>query len=474
MSAEKTVIVIGAGIAGLAAADTLASAGYQVTVLEASDHVGGRVRTLHAGDNVIELGAEFIHGQPPDLLKLIDELGLRSTERSGEMLFYRGDGTFEPEEEDGDESSFPVMERLKRWSEAHPTEDMSFNTWAAQQGISDEQLQGTKEYVEGFNAADAEEISVRSLAVQQAAEDAMHGHTAGAIDGGYVQLAERLAEKVKLAGGNIRLREHVIAVDWQAGIVTAVLADGERVSADRAIVTLPLGVLQAGSVRFTPEPGMVLQHASRMSMGHVCRMVLVFKRRWWAELDSPQKDLLSQLSFLVPSERTSHRERARFEVFWTPYPSTAPTLAAWSGGPDAQRFTSLDDHAIAHIACADLARIFGLDKSTVLDELASHHHHDWTRDPLACGAYSWVPVGGVSASAAMCEPVENTLYFAGEHTDTTGNWGTVHGALRSGVRAAEQILSLRLGPVLLSGPKACSMPAWAKGPGRWICKNTER
>jgi len=54
---------------------------------------------------------------------------------------------------------------------------------------------------------------------------------------------------------------------------------------------------------------------------------------------------------------------------------------------------------------------------------------------------AYVPAGAIDALDHMCEPLEGTLYFAGEHTDTTGHWGTVHGALRSGHRVASQILT---------------------------------
>jgi monoamine oxidase len=69
-------------------------------------------------------------------------------------------------------------------------------------------------------------------------------------------------------------------------------------------------------------------------------------------------------------------------------------------------------------------------------------YHDWTSDPWSRGAYSYAPVGAVNCAEVMAEPVEDTLFFAGEHTDTTGHWGTVHGALGSGLRAAERILNL--------------------------------
>jgi monoamine oxidase len=94
-------------------------------------------------------------------------------------------------------------------------------------------------------------------------------------------------------------------------------------------------------------------------------------------------------------------------------------------------------------ACATLAKIFALDENLVRSAFVATYSHDWTADPFAQGAYSYVPVGAVDASAAMTEPEAHTLFFAGEHTDITGNWGTVHAALRSGLRAAAQILKER-------------------------------
>jgi monoamine oxidase len=87
-----------------------------------------------------------------------------------------------------------------------------------------------------------------------------------------------------------------------------------------------------------------------------------------------------------------------------------------------------------------LASALGLSRAQVEEALVSAHTHDWRGDPHSQGAYSWVPVGGAQTSAEMAEPVEDTLYFAGEHTDTTGHWGTVHAALRSGLRAGRQVV----------------------------------
>jgi monoamine oxidase len=442
----KRVVVVGAGVAGLIAAVELAEAGCAVTMLEASDHVGGRIRTVLRGDTAIELGAEFVHGKPPEMLALLAELGLEHYELTGNNVHYAQDGSLfvESGDEKGDDSEegddpFALLEQLAAWIDAHAHEDLSFAKYLARVNAKPDVALAASSYVEGFNAADAKRISVRSLAVQQRAEDSIEGDAAFHVDGGYSRLPQELASRLERAGGAIRLNAPVVEIAWSRGWVGPTLSNGEVVAADAAVVTLPLGVLQADRVRFTPAPGDVLLHAARMAMGHVCRINLVFKRRWWAEMDHPHHDALQSLSFLIPAERVETDE-PHFAVFWGGHPSLDPVLTAWCGGPSADRFAGLDPHAVAHIACADLARIFGLTNEQVLDEIVGHESHDWQRDPLAFGAYSWVPVGGVDASAKMCVPVEGTLFFAGEHTDTTGHWGTVHGALRSGMRAALQVL----------------------------------
>jgi monoamine oxidase len=87
-----------------------------------------------------------------------------------------------------------------------------------------------------------------------------------------------------------------------------------------------------------------------------------------------------------------------------------------------------------------ISKLFALPEKELRALLVSWHMHDWQSDPFSLGAYSYAPKGALNASEAMAQPVEGTLFFAGEHTDTSGHWGTVHGALRSGLRAARQIL----------------------------------
>jgi monoamine oxidase len=181
-------------------------------------------------------------------------------------------------------------------------------------------------------------------------------------------------------------------------------------------------VLQSGFPRIAPEPSNSLAVIHNLAMGTATRITLVFRERFW-EPSSPK------LSFLFAQQGTP-------PTWWTSAPNPSPTLTGWVAGPRALRVPSgavLKDQALV-----TLSTIFNRDDLAAL--LASFHTHDWQSDPHSLGAYSYAPAGALDASDELAAPVESTLYFAGEHTDTTGHWGTVHAALRSGLRAAAQIL----------------------------------
>jgi monoamine oxidase len=115
-------------------------------------------------------------------------------------------------------------------------------------------------------------------------------------------------------------------------------------------------------------------------------------------------------------------------------------LTGWVGGPRSEALAALTPAELASHACSTLARIFSIETARISDLLLECHTHDWSRDPFSLGAYSYVAAGGLNAPQQLSQPVEDTLFFAGEHTDTTANWGTVHAAMRSGLRVAQQIL----------------------------------
>ena len=430
---DADVIVLGAGMAGLSAARALGERGMRVVVLEAQQRVGGRILSQPVeGGGVVELGAEFVHGLAPELWALIDEAGVQTIERDGAMLREGWGGGLEEDEDDEEESMFAPLEHLKNFDEG----DVAFWDWLKASDVPDSERKGLLGYVEGFNAADARRISVTSLGVQQKAEDETEGDRSWHVLGGYAQLTDYLAKRVAELGGEIRLGCEVLGVRWSEDEVCVETSLGD-VSAPRCIVALPLGVLQGvnrqNGMWMEPEP-LAIAQAQRLAMGDAERFTMIFRERWWTSAPVLTVKTLEEMSFLFTSQRIP-------PVWWTGHPEAEalPTLTGWVGGPKAKTYRGKSAEELGDAACVVLAEVFEMDANTIRDALVATYRHDWAADAYSRGAYSYVPVGAIDASAAMTEPEADVIFFAGEHTDVTGHWGTVHAALRSGLRAAAQI-----------------------------------
>jgi monoamine oxidase len=432
MNAPFDVVIIGAGVAGLAAGRLLARAGRRVAIIEARDRVGGRIHTRHLAPSIpIELGAEFIHGEPPALWALIREANLSTFEIEGSELKYEGGRR--TARDDLPSHAHHVLENMTEWLARQPeATDMTFDQYLRSSPTEPDAADAAARYVEGFNAADRRRIGIASLAKQQRAEDAIEGDRLFRVAAGYGAVPEFLASEFARAGGTLELEASAQRIDWSRGSVAVLVRTARgpdlRIHARRALITVPLGVLQAGSIRFEPPPTEILRQADRLAMGAAMRVVLVFGTKFWPE----------NMSFLfTPSEVPP--------TWWTPMPNGAPTLTGWAGGPKAAAMGRLggsegNTGAVLTTCLSTLAKVFNRPRSDLEGLLSSWHTHDWLADPYAGGAYSYVPAGALDAPERMTRPVEDTLYFAGEHTDVNGQWGTVHAALQSGTLAAERLL----------------------------------
>lgn len=441
---SSDILVLGAGVAGLAAARELSLAGFRVTVLEARDRIGGRVHTFRDDDQLpIELGAEFVHGSPPETLAIAKRAKLDLVETENRH-WYLKDGTVTDSREFWSKLE-DVMEQMKQVR----SRDLSFADFLTSYERTHD-LGEAKEiaalYVSGFHAAHIERIGIFGLNKANAAAESIGDDKQFRLARGYGLIAQSLYEDAIAAGATVQLNAVVKLVSWRQDFVEMALAaqPRQRYQAKRAVVTLPLGVMQSdlndeGAVEFSPSLKTKIEAACRLEMGHALRVVFRFRERFWERIKLPADDGstkdLAQLAFI-------HAPAEAVPTWWTQAPSSTPMLVGWAGGAPAEQLLAETRKDIIGACLDSVSRIFRMPRSEIEALVESSHTHNWTSDPFSRGAYSYLPAGGLNAQNELSRAEAGTLFFAGEATNTEGHSGTVHGAIASGIRAAKEIIEM--------------------------------
>jgi monoamine oxidase len=448
-NAEYDVVVVGAGAAGLAASRQLTQRGLKVALIEARDRIGGRILTVRPANSPIpiELGAIFVHGLPPEAVTQAEAAGLVLIEHDGEMVasFHEPQEDDDGNRDDDDENEEnPILASLS----SYQGEDVSLDAYVRSHfpGPRWESIwQRARGYVAGFDAADPDTVSVHWLARTEQASEAVQGDRAFFLLDGYDRLMAWLLEQCDPNVLTLHLSSVVRRLSWAPGHVTLQLTSQggtplPDITARRAIVTVPLGVLQAsttlpgtpGTIQFDPLPGELVAALTGLEMGHAVRVVIRLRDRFWDSDSLPTSFHHPHLSFLLAGHPV-------MPTWWTNYPLLVPFLSGWVAGPSAARLGAESDGEIRSAAVAALADIFRWSPAELASHVLETYFHNWSQDWYARGAYSYVKAGGMPQLLAFSQPVADTLYFAGEATDTEGRTGTVHGALATGMRAADEI-----------------------------------
>lgn len=405
------VVIVGAGVAGLAAARYLHDAGFSLCVVEARDRIGGRVWSNH-DDPVYprEFGAEFIHGDNVATWEWVRRLQLSTSVASlwqGRRVLY-DQRVLTVDELTDLHPQITTLSTLEDAIIAYDGPDISFGEWLDQQGVSHlvRHLADIR-YIHS-SATTPARASMYAMRDDLLATTAIGGQDYH-IHAGYAPILHALAEQI-----DIRLETMVTAVHDHGTHCTVVCRDGD-ISARRVIMTIPLALLKAQVITFDPPlPTAKVDAITHIDMLGGAKVILQFERPFWP-------GDMTFLSLVDPAP-----------VWWTIAPD-APYLFGFFTGPRA-------DFLLQHLKPIDMCLdVLGHAYGDKPRQLLRHSQIvDWTNDPWSRGAYSSVPVGRHGLRPVLAA-AHGRVHFAGEATALDGQAASVHGALVSGVRAAKEI-----------------------------------
>lgn len=429
----KRVIVIGAGIAGLSAARALADRGVEVEVLEARDRIGGRVWTVDR----LDLGAQWIHsteGNP--VTALCRQLGIPILYVGGDATYLGGWENLHLLDSSGRRVSSAskarsiavadsIRDEFERWRSARrPRKSADLPAAAAftrvmrRRGLDASRARDADWHVRICTRDDwgGYRDSLSALYWEEGYQ--VYGYGDSAFPDGYGVVAERLAQ-----GLTVRLGCPVAGVKHGVKGVTVQTAQGE-LQADAAIVTVPLGVLKSGALKFQPElPRAKRDAIERLGVGCLAKLALFFDEPFW-----PREPYV--FGMVDGADETAPTLLVNM---WVTH--RLPCLVFVVGGELGEQLERWPTARAVRWGQEALRRMFGQAPRPTRTLRTG-----WTQDPFAMGAYSHVPVGATPADFdVLAQPVGRRLLFAGEAT-CRQHWGCVHGAHVSGLREAARLL----------------------------------
>ena len=424
--AEIDVIIIGAGAAGLMAARELVKKGKSVCVLEARDRAGGRIYTIYDSPmgGHIEAGAEFIHGHLQTTLSLLKEAEISYHTIAGKTWQQRN-GVLKKEMHFIAHWDL-LVQKLKELKE-----DMSIADFLEQWFGADEYSslrESVRRYAEGYDTADTARASTIALRDEWLHEDEEETYR---IDNGYGEMIEYLLNECDKGDFELELNSAVTEIHWQEGRVAVFTENEESYLAKQIVITVPLGVLQAEAIKFTPAiPGHTMA-VQDMGYGGIIKLLYLFKEAFWENIENEQRSL-KDMSFIISEQE--------IPTWWTQYPKKSTLLTGWLGGPKATTLKDASDESIIELGLMSLANIFKISVEDLKAQLISCNIANWSSERFSKGSYSYATTETTKARQLLTAPIHNTLYFAGEGMYEGKEMGTVEAALKSAIEVVNKML----------------------------------
>lgn len=422
---KKNVVIVGAGISGLAAAVHLSKKGMNVTVLEGRNRIGGRIWTDRSIDNIpLDMGASWVHGingNPIYDLAKKNKIDTAITNYDSHWIFnFNGDELSESEEIRLEKQSEKFVKFIKE-QRSNLHQDRSLTRFI-NHFIKEEDLSKKEQMLLNYFVNTKIELEYSGSSNNLSALNFDSGEELSGEDvifpNGYDQIIQLLIKNI-----NIILNERIYKINYEKDFVK-VYSDKNLFSADYVIVTVPLGVLQKNDILFIPElPERKRKAINKLGMGILNKIYVKFPNAFWSK--KPQ--LLGYVS----------EDKGQWGEFLNIYHYlNEPILLALNAGEFGNAVENRHDKEIISELMIILRKIFG----PSIPNPISWKITRWGKDHFSYGSYSYIKIGAsVEDYKILSESVNNKLFFAGEAT-VTDFPTTVHGAYLSGIREANKIL----------------------------------
>jgi len=414
---DYDVVIIGAGIAGLAAARDLSNLGYEVLVLESRDRIGGRIFTDWSLEAPFEWGAGWIHGPNGNPISALAKTAKVKTYATDDDSLLVLDKTGTPVKDAALEALEERLYKVASAIEGGVETDMALSK--AIDHLDPELLKDPLFHwaLTAFTEFDTGGAIENLSAKYYMADAEFEGDDVIPV-GGYDKVLKPL-----LTGFDLALNAPVSHVAYEAGDGASIAAGDQVYEADFVICTIPLGVLKKHATSFDPPlPKRLLTSIDRIAMGSVTKLALKFDAPFW--------DIKTQYFGVLTEKKGRWPYFVNYRTF-----SDENILLALSFGDYAIKADTMTDEEMVADAMDVLRNAFGAKIPAPRAFLATH----WAQDRHTYGAYSYVSVGAKPSDFdAFSKPIGDVLIFAGEHTNFAYH-ATTHGAFLSGKRAAAAV-----------------------------------